>query len=46
MVGGGSKRRYVVAGGGDGWWRREASGDHGSPQRPIPAHRFWPGEGI
>ena len=19
------------------------AGDHGSPQRPVPAHRFWPG---
>ena len=40
VVGGGAW--WVVVG---GWWWRDAPGGHGRPQRPVPAHRFWPGGG-
>ena len=30
----------VVVGGGGRWW--EATGGHGRPQRPVPAHQFSP----
>ena len=41
VVGGGGSGGGGGGGGGGGWWWWEAHGGHGSPQRPIPAHRFW-----